>query len=138
MSRRLSREIAFKALFQIDVGKTVPRLALLHTLEGFKLTGEEEQYIREVVEGTLQNLEHIDQFIKKYLINWQLDRLPAVNRNLLRLALYEMIFRSDIPPAVSINEALELARKFGSTEEDVAFLNSVLDHATGEHLHGER
>ncbi len=138
MSRRLSREIAFKTLFQIDVGQTVPRLALLHTLEGFKLTGEEEQFIREVVDGTLLNLEYIDRFIKKYLINWQLDRLPAVNRNLLRLALYEMIFRSDIPPAVSINEALELARKFGSTEEDVAFLNSVLDHATGEHLSKER
>ncbi len=137
MSRRLSREIAFKALFQIDVGKCTPRLALLHSLEGFKLTGEEQQFIQEVVDGTLANLDHIDQIIKRHLINWQLERLPAVNRNLLRMALYEIIYRSDIPLAVSINEALELAKKYGSSEEGVAFINSVLDRASGENLHKE-
>lgn len=137
MSRRLSREIAFKALFQIDVGKCASRSALLYSMKGFKLTGEEQQFIREAVEGTLTNLEQIDKIIKRHLINWQLKRLPAVNRNLLRLALYEIIYRSDIPLAVSINEALELAKKYGSSEEGVAFINSVLDRASGENLHKE-
>ncbi|NMA92231.1 MAG: transcription antitermination factor NusB [Firmicutes bacterium] len=132
MSRRLSRELAFKALFQIDVGKSTPRLALLYTLEGFKLIGKEVLFIRDLVDGTLANLDQIDQIIKRHLVNWQLKRLPAVNRNLLRLALYEIIGRPDIPLAVTINEALELARKYGSSEEGVAFINSVLDRASGE------
>ena len=134
MSRRLSRETAFKALFQIDVGKCDPRSALLHSLEGFEPSENERQFIQEVVEGTLTNLARIDLIIKEHLINWQLERLPAVNRNLLRLALYEIIYRADIPLAVTINEALELAKKYGSTEDGVAFINSVLDRASGEYM----
>ncbi|HHX88046.1 MAG TPA: transcription antitermination factor NusB [Firmicutes bacterium] len=136
MSRRLSREIAFKVLFQVDVGKCTSRTALLHSMEGFKLTDQEQQFVQEVIDGTLANLGDIDQIIKNHLINWKLERLPAVNRNLLRLALYEIIYRTDIPLAVSINEALELARKYGSSEEGVAFINSVLDRASGQNVQG--
>ncbi len=134
MSRRLAREVAFRALFQIDIGKSRAELALRHSLEGFRLTEEEEQFIRELVIGTADNQQFLDQLIKKHLVKWELDRLSAVDRNLLRLALYEILFRPDIPHAVSINEALELAKKYGSTGEAVGFINGVLDRAVGEAL----
>ncbi len=134
MSRRISRETAFKILFQIDVGRCSPRTALLHSQEGSKLTGEGQQFVEDVVKGTLANLSPIDEIIKKHLINWKLERLPAVNRNLLRMALYEILYRPDIPLAVTINEALELAKKYGSSGEGVAFINSVLDRASAEKL----
>ncbi len=134
MSRRISRETAFKILFQIDVGRCSPRTALLHSQEGSKLAGEGQQFVEDVVKGTLAHLSPIDEIIKKHLINWKLERLPAVNRNLLRMALYEILYRPDIPLAVTINEALELAKKYGSSGEGVAFINSVLDRASAGKL----
>ncbi len=137
MSRRLTREVAFKALFQIDIGKCRAEQALRHSLDGFHLSEEEEKFYRELVVGTADNRQYLDQLIKKHLINWEIDRLSAVDRNLLRLALYEICFMPEIPYAVSINEALELAKKYGSTGEAVGFINGVLDRATGEALEKE-
>lgn len=132
MSRRLARENAFRALFQIDVGNCRAEQALKNALEGFSLSEEEEKFYHELVIGSAENLEQLDGLIKKYLVGWELSRLSAVDRNLLRLALYEIFYRPDIPYAVSINEALELAKKYGSTGEAVGFINGVLDRAAGE------
>lgn len=132
MSRRLARDVAFRALFQIDVGKCRAELALKHSLEGFNLSIDEEKFIREIVDGVIGYRTYLDEMICKHLVNWELDRLSAVDRNLLRLALFEIFYREDIPPAVSINEALELAKKYGSTGEAVGFINGVLDRAVGE------
>lgn len=134
MSRRLAREVAFRALFQVDVGKCNPRLALQYSMEGFSLTPDEERFVRELVEGTLENRPVVDRIISRNLVKWELHRLPAVDRNLLRLALFEILNRPDIPKAVSINEALELAKKYGSTGEAVAFINGLLDRVVGEAL----
>lgn len=137
MSRRLAREVAFKALFQIDIGKCRVEQALKYSLEGYVISEEEEKFLRELVVGTADNQVLLDQLIIKHLVNWEIDRLSAVDRNLLRLALFEIIYRPDIPPAVSINEALELAKKYGSTSEAVGFINGVLDRAVGEALESE-
>ncbi len=137
MSRRLAREIAFKALFQVDIGKCRAEMALRHSLEEFSFKNEEEIFIRDLVEGVVERKAILDETIKQHLVKWELDRLSAVDRNLLRLALYEIIYRSDIPHAVSINEALELAKKYGSTGEAVGFINGILDRAVGEALKGE-
>jgi len=137
LSRRLARDIAFRALFQIDVGKCRTELALKHSREGFGLGTAEDDYLLEVVSGVINRLPVLDELIRKHLVNWELDRLSAVDRNLLRLALYEIIYRSDIPHAVSINEALELAKKYGSTGEAVGFINGVLDRAVGEVFESE-
>ncbi len=137
MSRRLAREAAFKALFQVDIGKCRVKQALKRSLEDYKLDEDEEQFVEELVDHTVHNKELLDRIIKKHLIKWELERLSAVDRNLLRLALYEIIYRPDIPPAVSINEALELAKKYGSTGEAVGFINGVLDKAVGEALESE-
>lgn len=132
MSRRLAREVAFTALFQIDVGKCKVKNALMRSMEGLSFSSEEEQFINDLLTKTVENQKYLDQTIKKYLVKWELDRLSAVDRNLLRLALYEIMFRADIPNAVSINEALELAKKYGSTGEAVGFINDLLDRALGD------
>lgn len=132
MSRRLAREVAFTALFQIDIGKCSVKQALRRSMEDFSFNSSEELFITELVTNATEQRDFLDGIIKKHLIKWELKRLSAVDRNLLRLALYEIFFRSDIPPAVSINEALELAKKYGSTDEAVGFINGVLDRALGE------
>ncbi len=132
MSRRLAREAAFKALFQIDVGKSAPEHALRYVLEGLKLNEGEVLFTREMVEGATRHRPEMDRLIQKYLIHWELQRLCAVDRNLLRLALFEILHRPDIPDAVAINESLELAKRYGSSEEAVAFINGVLDRAAAE------
>jgi transcription antitermination protein NusB len=132
LSRRLAREVIFRALFQVDIGKCRTEQAIMTALEGFRFSDEEEQFIRELVAGTAEKLEELDRLIEKHLVKWELSRISAVDRNLLRLALYEILYRPDIPPAVSINEALELAKKYGSTGEAVGFINGVLDRSAGE------
>ncbi len=137
MSRRLAREAAFTALFQMDIGKCRVKQALRRSWEDFNFNEEEKQFIEDLVANTVKNLDIVDEIIKKHLIKWELERLSAVDRNLLRLALYEIMYRPDIPPAVSINEALELAKKYGSSGEAVGFINGVLDRAVGEAFEGK-
>ncbi len=132
MSRRFAREVAFKALFQVDIGKCRVDQALRYSLADQNISSEEKVFIEELVTGTVAKQESLDQIIQKYLVKWELKRLSAVDRNLLRLALYEILYREDIPNAVSINEALELAKKYGSTADAVGFINGVLDRAIGE------
>lgn len=132
MSRRLARDVAFRALFQIDVGQSRIKTAIKHSLDGVNLSSDETVFINGLVIGVYKHRLCLDEIIRKHLINWELDRLSAVDRNLLRLALFEILFRDDIPRAVSINEALELAKKYGSSSEAVGFINGVLDRVVGE------
>ncbi len=134
MSRRLARDVVFRALFQIDIGKCRVEQALDRSCDGFEFKPGEARFIEEIVGGVTEKQELLDEIIRKHLVKWKLERLSAVDRNLLRLALYEILFRSDIPHAVSINEALELAKKYGSSGEAVGFINGVLDRAVGEAL----
>lgn len=132
LSRRSAREAAFKALFQIDIGKSTTEQALRYNLQGLKLTESEARFTREIVEGTHRQQPELDRLIQKYLVHWELQRLCAVDRNLLRLALFEILHRPDIPDAVAINESLELAKKYGSSEDAVAFVNGLLDRVAAE------
>lgn len=84
-----------------------------------------------LIRGTLQYRDHIDEQIKKHVQNWEIHRIAAVDRNILRLAIYEMLHREDIPPVVSINEAVDIAKKF-STHESGKFVNGILDKIKGE------
>jgi len=84
-----------------------------------------------LIRGTLQHREELDTQIKQHVQNWELHRIAAVDRNILRLALYEMLHRDDIPPVVSINEAVDIAKKF-STEDSGKFVNGILDKVKGE------
>ncbi len=84
-----------------------------------------------LIRGTLQHRDEADAVIQKHLKNWDLHRLAAVDRNVLRLACYEMLHRDDIPPVVSINEAVDIAKKF-STNDSGKFVNGILDKIKGE------
>jgi transcription antitermination protein NusB len=84
-----------------------------------------------LIRGALQYRDEADAIIKKHAINWELHRIAAVDRNILRLALFEMLHRDDIPPVVSINEAVDIAKKF-STQDSGKFVNGILDKVKGE------
>jgi transcription antitermination protein NusB len=84
-----------------------------------------------LIRGALEHRDEADELIKKHAQNWELHRIAAVDRNILRLAIYEMLHRDDIPPVVSINEAVDIAKKF-STQDSGKFVNGILDKIKGE------
>ena len=90
-----------------------------------------------LIRGTIEHREECDALIQKHARNWELHRMAAVDRNILRLAVYEMLHRTDIPPVVSINEAVDIAKKF-STQDSGKFVNGILDKLRGELLRPAR
>lgn len=123
--RRNARELALKVLFQIDVGGLPPEEVLATTFEQVPVEPEEREYVLEVVRGTLANLAEIDAIIGDLASGWRLERIANVDKNVLRIALYEIRCRDDIPPSVSVNEAVEIAKKY-STEDSGRFVNGIL------------
>ena len=110
-------------------------------LKEFWSQNEEPQNVREfagpLLRGVLEKMPEVDAKIRTLADNWDFERLAVVDRNILRLAVYEMLFRDDIPPVVSINEAIEIAKKF-STAESGKFVNGLLDKAKKELLRPAR
>ena len=92
---------------------------------------EVRAFAEPLIRGTIEHLDEIDGQIKKHVKNWEFHRIATVDRNILRLAIYEMLYREDIPPVVSINEAIEIAKKF-STQDSGKFVNGVLDKIKSE------
>jgi N utilization substance protein B len=132
MKRRKAREFALQLLFQIDFTKSaLERKDLEEFWSGKTVTPEVREFTESLVKGTLDKLEDIDMTIEKATKNWLLKRMAAVDRNILRSAAYELLYRKDIPTAVTINEALEIAKKFSSVES-ASFLNGVLDKLAKE------
>ena len=125
--RTLSRELALQALYQRDVCEVSSLDGLDELLRERTQDEEIVGFARELVVGTREHREQIDAEIERVARNWELKRMAAVDRNVLRLAAYELIYRSDIPPLVSINEAIELAKKF-STRNSGPFVNGILDN----------
>ncbi|MDW7674786.1 MAG: transcription antitermination factor NusB [Bacillota bacterium] len=127
MSRRLAREMALKTLFQIDVGKIASQQAIENILEEEAAAAKSKDFFLTLVNGVVDNLTEIDEVLKKHLIEWDIKRIPNVDRNILRIAIFELIYLADIPQSVSINEAVEVAKVFG-TEDSTKFINGVLDN----------
>lgn len=122
MNRRTVREKALQALFQVDVSKIDPTDALEHVLEGHP--GDE--YLSRLVTGVVQHRDAIDQLITRQLENWTMDRLANVDRNLLRIAVYELVHCSEeVPANVVLDEAIEIAKVYGD-EQSSRFINGVL------------
>ncbi|MEZ0344104.1 MAG: transcription antitermination factor NusB [Caldimicrobium sp.] len=127
MIRRKGREIALQVLYQIDITGSDPETALKAYKEHLNLEDEKAfSFGEELVRGVFINLDFIDNLIQRYTPSWPLERLNLTDKNILRLAIYEFFFRPDIPPIVSINEAVELAKIYG-TDESPSFVNGVLD-----------
>lgn len=122
MKRRTAREKALQALFQIDVSKVEPDDAIQHVLEG----ASEDKYLTGLVHGVVDNIHKIDQILTELLEKWTLERLATVDRNILRLSAYELLFlKENVPPNVSIDEAVEIAKLYGD-ENSSRFINGVL------------
>lgn len=128
MSRRLARETALQVLFQRDLTKEPLVIAeeVQKWAKEFVVPEPSKDFAQELVEGTIEHLEQIDQTIAAYAQDWTINRMAKVDRNVMRLAAYEILFRSDIPGRVSLNEAIELAKRFGG-EESAKFVNGILD-----------
>ncbi len=125
MGRRQSRESAMQVLYQVDVGKMAVNEALQNIQEQFELTGPDLEFTGQLVYGTMEKLAELDKTMSVHSREWQVERMAAVDRNILRLALYEMLYIQEIPPNVSINEAVEMAKRF-SGEESGRFINGIL------------
>lgn len=127
--RTRARELALQVFYQMDITHDSHDVALDNLRDVYAAERTEpavEGFTRELVKGVADNLELIDAKIARYADNWQLKRMAIVDRNIIRLASYELIFRKDIPPKVSINEAIELAKKYSGLEA-AKFVNGVLD-----------
>lgn len=160
--RREARERAVQFLFQHDINPPedleaalgqfweTQRAAAIAEEKGGATWGQpaelppptaEEAAVRlfaePLIRGALEHRSESDELIKKHAINWELHRIAAVDRNILRLAIFEMLHRDDIPPVVSINEAVDIAKKF-STQESGKFVNGILDKIKGELLRPAR
>ena len=98
---------------------------------------ETRLFAEPLIRGVLEHRDAIDERIKKHAKNWEFHRIAAVDRNVMRLAIYEMLYRDDIPPVVSINEAVDIAKKF-STQDSGKFVNGILDKVRGEILRPSR
>ena len=130
--RRKAREAALQILYQADVTREDRESQRTGSRSQSGPLGEEvDPFTAELVDGTLDHLEEIDGEIGRWSEHWSLDRMGIVDRNILRFATYELLFRSDIPSSVTINEAVEIAKKFGS-EESSMFINGVLDRILRE------
>ncbi len=121
--RRAAREQALQWLYQVDIGRTDVEDALAHPNR--RLAPDSLAFAQQLVRGTVANIRAIDATIARYAKEWSLDRMASVDRNILRLAAFEILHLPDIPHSVSADEAVELAKRY-STAESSKFVNGVL------------
>ncbi|TCQ02890.1 transcription antitermination factor NusB [Serpentinicella alkaliphila] len=127
MKRAMARELCMKILYEMSMQKKYDRDILNYYLESeSEQLDEQREYVTTAVTSFLEKIEEVDALIEQYAIGWHVDRLAKVDLAILRLAITEMQYIDDIPKNVSINEALELAKKY-STEESSPFINGILD-----------
>jgi len=134
MKRRLAREMVISSLYSMEINEVQAYEALKSVIEEVmadnevseKISDENtNEFARKLLLGVVEHRAAIDDLLKQFLTGWQVDRLSRVDRQILRLACYEMVFAEDAPPKVAVNEAIELAKHFG-TDESGKFVNGVL------------
>ena len=140
-SRHHAREIALQILYQYDLTRIANPSAvpqgrdlthdLQHHYQHFNVPQPIREFVGQLVAGTLQNLVSLDEQLEKHASNWKIPRMSSVDRSLLRMATYEMLFLREVSPSIVIDEAIELAKQFG-TSETPAFINGVLDSIRGD------
>jgi transcription antitermination protein NusB len=136
--RRAGRIIALQSLYQVDIAsksleeieefiKDYPLLNITPEEKKEEFLDKSKEFALELVKIVLENLKQIDEIIPNYLKNWKYDRILSIDRNILRMGVAEFLYRQDIPYKVTINEAIELAKRFGD-EKSGGFINGVLDN----------
>lgn len=125
--RSVARECALKVLYQIEMTSRTAENALICFWEQESEHPEDvRDFAAKIVQGIYDNLTQIDEKLGEYATNWQLNRMAVIDRNVLRMGLYELKYNIDIPPKVAINEAVELAKKYGDHDSS-KFVNGILD-----------
>jgi transcription antitermination protein NusB len=125
-TRRQARELAMQALFYIDMQDNVSLQMIESFCDNFRPPKKVRPFFLKLVNGVLEVRGEIDTLIERYSKNWKINRMGCVDRNVMRIAVYELLYCEDIPPKVSINEAVDVGKKFG-TEESGAFINGIMD-----------
>ncbi|SMB94868.1 NusB antitermination factor [Desulfonispora thiosulfatigenes DSM 11270] len=125
MKRRVAREKSLQALYQVDVTKENIQEVITQRLEDETIDEKAKEFIVNIIEGTVAHTEEIDKIIKNYAVDWTIERMSIVDRNILRIAIYEMNYSKMTPIKVILNEAIELAKIFGS-DKSPKFINGVL------------
>jgi N utilization substance protein B len=125
-NRRRSRELAMQALFQMEMNGDHSEEAVELFCKHFEVSKNTKPFFLRLVRGVKACRDELDRLIERFSDNWRISRMSAVDRNLMRVAVYELLHCEDIPPKVSINEAIDIGRRFG-TEQSPAFVNGILD-----------
>jgi transcription antitermination factor NusB len=125
--RSKGREIVLKILYQAEITRRpIPQVTEFVWTQMEKLDSNVKEFTDRIAEGVAQHAAEIDKYIQDNATNWQLKRMAIIDRNILRIGVYELLYASDIPPKVTINEAVELAKKYGDIESS-KFVNGILD-----------
>lgn len=125
-ARSKARDIALCLLYQIEIVGIEPQEVFLSDLAKSVKNPLIIDFFSQLVKGVVSQKEKIDSLIKKYAQNWEIKRMAVIDRNILRLSVFELFFLKDIPPKVSINEAIELAKRYGDLDS-ARFVNGILD-----------
>ena len=129
--RRRSRESALQVLYLWDMTQQDARKGLVHFKEHFSLKEESDPFLDLIVQGVLTHCQEIDRLIEQYSEHWRLGRMAPIDRTILRIAIFELLYCEEIPPKVTLNEAVDLGKQFGS-EESGSFINGILDRILSE------
>jgi N utilization substance protein B len=130
-TRKQSREFALQVLYQSHLLKQDAQKALTQYQEEFLHGEEADAHQKRIVLGVLEHRKTFDELIEKYSQHWHLERIDVIDRNILRMALFELFYCDDIPPKVTINEAIDLGKKYGSKDSG-SFINGILDRIQNE------
>ena len=129
--RSRSREFALQVLYQLEITKQGALQAMVQLRENFSPEEGEDEFAKRIVLGVMERRHEIDRLIKERSENWRLDRMTIIDRNILRIAIFELLYCSEIPPKVTLNEAIDLGKRYGSGESG-SFINGILDRIQNE------
>ncbi|MBN2283618.1 MAG: transcription antitermination factor NusB [Deltaproteobacteria bacterium] len=124
--RRKAREVALQVLYQVDVSRIDPEEAIELYWMNFDVAENVRDFASELIRGTRNHIREIDGLIKSCSEHWSLDRMARVDKNILRMAVFELLYCEDIPPKATLNEAIDLGKEYGS-ENSGSFINGILD-----------
>lgn len=130
MSRRKAREIAFKVVFQVDQVGIDPEKAFDYLMESQGLAGSDQEFAQQLISGCIGNLAAIDEQLSSYSHDWALNRMLSADRNIMRLAAFEILYMDKSQSVIAIDEAIELAKKYGD-QNSASFVNAILDRILG-------
>ena len=131
VKRRKSREFALQVLYELDLTKQHPSKVLVQFEQHFSPKEEKDEFQEILVLGVLKHSQEIDRLIERYSDNWRLDRMSIIDRNILRMATFELLYCEEIPPKVTLNEAIDLGKQYGSGDSG-SFINGILNRIQNE------